>query len=209
MIPRLTHLQWLLTSLVSVVVMGVLLLVVTMALITTGFRGSGLDHANPDCLLVFGAAVWGREGVSPAIERRTATAARVARESWNIKRIVLSGGKGSASQASEASVMRKVAMLEGVDPEHIFLEEASTSTVENLALSKPLLESAGCQSVVGISDRIHLYRIRYLAGLQDFGTLATFPADSNPSPKTELRYLVREALAVLYYFTMDLRGSWI
>jgi uncharacterized SAM-binding protein YcdF (DUF218 family) len=65
--------------------------------------------------------------------------------------------------------------------------------------SRPLI--ADCETIVGISDGYHLARIRYLAELQGWGTLSTFPADSPPHGKFLLRSVLREIFAMVYYMT--------
>ena len=160
---------------------------------------AGTGSLPVDCGLVFGAAVHRTDDPGPGIMRRTATAARLVREG-SVQHLIFTGGKGDASNDSEAEVMRAVAMRQGIDPDLITLEEKSTSTWENLVYSRPLV--ADCASIVGISDGYHLARIRYLAELQGWGSLSTFPADSPPTGKFLVRSIVREIAALLYYMTL-------
>ncbi len=159
--------------------------------------GSSAFPAN--CGLVFGAAVHRSDDPGPGIMRRTATAARLVHEG-NLRRLIFTGGKGEASNDSEAEVMRAVAMRLGIDPEVIVLEEQSTSTWENLVYSRPLV--AECDSIIAISDGYHLARIRYLAELQGWGSVRTFPADHPPSGKFLVRSVLREIAAMIYYMTV-------
>lgn len=158
------------------------------------------DAAFPvECGLVFGAAVHRIDDPGPGIMRRTATAARLVHEG-NIERLIFTGGRGAASNESEAAVMRGVAMRKGVDPDVITLEEQATSTWENLVYARPLV--ADCSSIVGISDRYHLARIRYLAELQGWGELPVYPADNPPNDAFTIRSVAREVVAMLYYMTV-------
>jgi uncharacterized SAM-binding protein YcdF (DUF218 family) len=158
------------------------------------FRGTA--ETPIDCGLVFGAAVHSRANPGPAITRRTLTAVRLYREG-NLTSIFLTGGKGSEIQESEAAVMRKVAMLEGVDPDDIVIEGKSRSTWENIENSRPLMKD--CESIVAISDRYHLARIRLLARQQKWKGIQTYPADVRAVWPFELKSTIREAFGILYY----------
>lgn len=147
-----------------------------------------------DCALVFGAAVHGNDDAGPGIARRVDTAADLYKK-HKVKKLILSGGKGNASQDSEAEVMRKVALRDGVDPADVILEDHSTSTAENIRLSKPL--TGGCSSTVAVSDRYHLARIGYLARHLDWPTLKTFPAYRHADRLFEARNVFRESAALL------------
>ncbi|MEK7563677.1 MAG: YdcF family protein [Patescibacteria group bacterium] len=149
-----------------------------------------------ECGLVFGAAVHRTDDPGPGITRRTSTAARLVHEGM-VDRLIFTGGRGAASNESEAAVMRAVAMRRGVDPDRITLEEEATSTWENLVYARPLVSD--CSSIVGISDRYHLARIQYLAELQDWGELPVYPADNPPNDAFTIRSVMREVAAMLYY----------
>ncbi len=184
-------------------VFGLILLTGCTVLLALTYRvlseSLGSAHFPVECGLVFGAAVHRTDDPGPGIIRRTATAARLLREG-SVERLIFTGGKGDASNDSEAEVMRAVAMRQGIDPDLITLEEQSTSTWENLVYSRPLV--ADCQSIVGISDGYHLARIRYLADLQGWGTLPTFPADNPPNGEFLFRSVIREIAAMLYYMVL-------
>jgi hypothetical protein len=122
--------------------------------------------------------------------------------------------------SSEAEVMRKVGMLEGINPEDIVLEDKSRSTWENLKFTKALMEGldcAGeacpegdersessrrvyeCTAIVGVSDRYHLARISLLAQKQGIDGLDTHPANIKAPFAFELMSVLREALGIIYY----------
>ncbi|OGJ59507.1 hypothetical protein A2881_01485 [Candidatus Peribacteria bacterium RIFCSPHIGHO2_01_FULL_55_13] len=152
-----------------------------------------------ECGLVFGAAVHRTDDPGPGITRRTSTAARLVHEGM-VDRLIFTGGRGAASNESEAAVMRGVAMRRGVDPAIITLEEEATSTWENLVYARPLV--ADCASIVGISDHYHLARIQYLAQLQGWGKLPVYPADTPPNDAFTIRSVAREVAAMLYYMVV-------
>lgn len=162
-------------------------------LLRQDFGGQGQGTV---CGLVFGAAVHRSTLPGPGISRRVATAARLYHEGI-LQHIILSGGKGEDGMASEAQVMRDVALQLNVAAGDLTLEEESRSTWENLLNSKPLADS--CTLVIGISDRYHLARIGYLAGVQGWEDIRTLPSDVEPPWPFELKSISREVAALLYY----------
>lgn len=169
--------------------------------ILAGF--GGIEPAYPvDCAIVFGAAVGSRGTASPAIARRVGAAA----ELWKagkVETLILTGGKGDSWQLSEAAVMRQEAIRDGVDGRDIVIEDAARSTKENLANSRPLVDER-CETVVGVSDRYHLARIRFLAKRAGWGSLPTHGADEPDVPMkspwtSHARSVMRELAAYLYY----------
>jgi len=173
-----------------------ILLLSTMIYVTLQFDGSAEFPA--ECGLVFGAAVHRGNVAGPGIQRRVGTAADLYHEG-KLDRVILSGGKGSTQQDSEAVVMRRYAMLRGIDPSKIIVEGESRSTLENLKNVKEL--TANCNGVVGISDRYHLARIEYLAGRVGMSELMTHPADVHAPWIFEVKSSAREALGILYYWS--------
>src|SRR5205807_2057348 len=99
-------------------------------------------------------------GAGPGILRRVGTAAELYKEG-KVQKIFLTGGKGEGMAESEAGVMRRVALADGIAPKDLVTEEQSHSTEENLRNSLPLM--GDCTSIVGVSDRYHLARIELLS----------------------------------------------
>jgi len=157
-----------------------------------------------DCGIVFGAAVHKGDVPGPGIRRRVLTATELY-HAGNLQRLFFTGGVGDSiyQRKAEAVVMRDLAMDAGVPAAHIFLEEQATSTWENLLYTAPLLQD--CHSIVAISDRYHLARIRYLVFLQ--GGLSEFmvhPADWHADLSFELLSVMREVLGIAYYTLLSL-----
>lgn len=195
MIPTLAQLRQLGRFVLYSALVVIILFSVVVLNVVVNFGGDAIFPT--DCALVFGAAVHSKEDPGPGITRRVETAAELYKQG-HVKTVYLTGGKGDEFKESEAQVMRKVAMLEGIDPEDLILEEDSSSTWENLNNSWPLI--AGCESVVAISDRYHLARIEYLAERQGWGTLMTYPAQRTAPLRFEAKSVLREAVGFVYYF---------
>lgn len=155
---------------------------------------SGNASFPAECALVFGSAILRGGEAGPGIERRIDAAAKLYREQ-KVKRLILTGGRGVGNTLSEAQVMRSSALQRWVAERDIRTEEASNSTWENIKFTQPHVRH--CSSVVAVSDRTHLARIRLTALLQGV-KLTTFPAQ-RAEPLIELRAIIRETLGILLY----------
>ena len=159
------------------------------------FDGAG--ELPADCALVFGAAVHKGNRAGPGITRRTHTAVDLYHRG-DVRTLIFTGGKGSAKLDAEAKIMQKLATSLGVHQDDIRIEDRARSTWQNLLYSKSFVED--CNSIVAISDRYHLGRISFAAHRQGWGRISTYPAYRTASWYFELRSVVREGVAILYYF---------
>jgi vancomycin permeability regulator SanA len=200
MIPSRSHLRIVILTIKTSFALGLAVVVLLIGHVISQFDGNAVFPA--DCAIVFGAAVHGTGNAGPGITRRVSTAADLY-HAGDVQKIFLTGGKGDENKESEAHVMRKVALLHGVDPEDIVLEETATSTIENILYTTPLLKD--CDSIVGISDRYHLARIRFLADTYNL-ELDTYPAEHLPTRAFETRAILREVAAFLYTFGIRLQN---
>lgn len=110
---------------------------------------------------------------------------------------VLSGGQGKGEAISEAECMYRYLTDMGIDGERLLIEDASTTTEENLRFSMELLKERGIEGEITIvTSEFHEYRANAMAkrlGIVSYST---------PS-HTFLLYLptyyVRELYGILYY----------
>lgn len=111
---------------------------------------------------------------------------------------ILSGGQGPGETISEAACMYRALTQRGIDPNRLYLEDASSVTLENLRFSKALLEREGLQTpVVIISNDFHIYRALKMA--EDLGLPAQGLAASSNWWFSTPTYVLREALAMVKY----------
>ncbi len=174
---------------------SVLFIGVITFIVLRGFNGSG--QLPTDCAIVFGAAVYGTQYAGPGIVRRVGGAGEYYRQGLITGKIILSGGTGSGNKLSEAQVMKREALKQGIPPAMIFTEDESHSTLENLRFSQPLAKD--CKSVVGISDKYHLARIDLLARRLDWDNFSTVPVQGSPTKEFERQSIIREIIAYTYY----------
>lgn len=95
---------------------------------------SGLDY-----LIVLGAQVRGEEP-SKTLRLRLDKAAEYALQNPETT-LILSGGQGKNEAVSEAEAMRRYLLEKGISEDRLVLEARSTSTVENIAFSRGIMET--------------------------------------------------------------------
>lgn len=116
---------------------------------------------------------------------------------------VLSGGQGKGEEITEAACMYRELTQMGIDGSRLLLEEASTSTIENLIFSLDVIEeNTGYRpQIIGIvSSEYHIFRAKLFAkslGLDPIGIpgkVSWFPLNLN--------YYPREVIALWKYFVL-------
>jgi uncharacterized SAM-binding protein YcdF (DUF218 family) len=116
------------------------------------------EHDDYDALIVLGAAVHG-DRVTWVLSNRLDTAYDYAVAHPNTT-LVVSGGQGDGESVTEASAMAGYLARKGIDPSRILLEDKATSTAENFAFSKKIIdEQLGKDASIGfVTTRFHVYR---------------------------------------------------
>ncbi|MBQ9345754.1 MAG: YdcF family protein, partial [Oscillibacter sp.] len=121
-----------------------------------------------DAVIVLGAGLAGTDP-TPSLQLRLETAADYLAEHPHIP-VVVSGGQGRDEDISEAEAMRTALLSLGVDERRILMEDKATSTKENLAYSRAVLESAGVSvseaEIAVVTNGFHILRTRLLARRQ-------------------------------------------
>ena len=173
--------------------------------------GETYEPALPvDAVIVLGAGVNG-ETPSLTLQTRIDMAAEyIFSEDHGDVPIVLSGGQGSGENISEAEAMyralRKSPLRPTDTPFHVFLEDRSTSTAENFAFSKALLEEQGVDTeravIAVVTNDFHMYRSRLIAGEYGLNTIGV-PAEL-PWWWLTANYYLRESFALVKTLLFDI-----
>ena len=121
--------------------------------------------------------------------------------------VVVSGGQGPDEHISEARAMADYLMEQGIEQERILLEDQSHNTVQNLTLTRQLLDELGYdleQDIVVVSNGFHLTRVRMLweRVWEEEDNLFTLAAPSSHVP-SRLKMYLREPLALAKSFVFD------
>ena len=116
-----------------------------------------------DVLIVLGAGLWGDQ-VSPQLALRLNTAMELITENAEMT-VVVSGGQGPDEDLSEALAMKKYLVALGADGDRILLENESTSTRENLLLSKGIIDKLDINDplIAIVTTNFHMYRAKMIS----------------------------------------------
>ncbi len=150
-----------------------------------------------DYLVVLGARLHG-ERMSLSLVYRVEAALDYLDKNPSTK-VIVSGGKGSGEDITEAEAMARFFLSEGINEDRIIMENQSKTTQENLLFSKKYVRDV--DSIVIVSNDFHLFRASMIAdrvGYEDVHTLAA---------KTPLvvvtKLWIREYAAVLKTWVFD------
>lgn len=108
---------------------------------------------------------------------------------------ILSGGQGSDEDISEAQCMENVLVKLGIEQSRLYKEDRSTSTSENIAFSKVVIEENGLsKSVLIVTNEFHEYRAKLIC---DKNGLDFHSSCSQSAFYTLITYHTREMAALL------------
>lgn len=168
------------------------------------YHGQKKETKKPDVLIILGAKLYG-ERPSPALLRRLETGLELLRAHPNAL-VIVSGGQGADELISEAEAMKRYLLEQGIEEHRILLEDASTSTYENMKNSMALLKEASPEDSLEalsfgvVTNDFHIFRSVLTAkemGMKAFGIPAKTP------PSITVTSHLREYLSVLKYLLLD------
>jgi uncharacterized SAM-binding protein YcdF (DUF218 family) len=173
-----------------------LVLVCASTLLIYG-RSDSATH-NEDAIIVLGAGIHG-ERVSLTLRDRL-NAAIACYEQNPDAVIVVSGGQGPQEDISEALAMERYLIEHGIPQKSIIKEDKSTSTAENFAFSKVLLDErfGDGYSAVYVTNDFHIFRAGQIA--HDAGLSNMNHVHSNTVWYLVVPSCLRECAAVLWYW---------
>ncbi|MBU1377091.1 MAG: YdcF family protein [Alphaproteobacteria bacterium] len=114
-------------------------------------------------IVIFGAVVRPDGSPSAALLRRIGHGLEAAREHPDAP--ILCSGGAPRPGPTEASIMARVLLAAGIAPDRLVLDEASLTTLDNVAATVARVEVGGHPYVVACSDAYHLPRIWLLLAL--------------------------------------------
>lgn len=178
---------------------GVLLLLFLCVLVALQGRHDDLRQpaaARVGAAIVLGAALE-NSAVSPTLQARLDHALDLYRRG-QVRRIILTGGATRGASVSEADAGRRYLLGRGMAAEALLLEDTSTTTLENLQHSLPLVRANDFGAVVLVSDTTHMLRALKMA--RDLGLAAyASPAPAGGDTAQQVRDTLSEALKYLVY----------
>lgn len=146
----------------------ILLLGVLYCMIMSGFMihaAHKKPRGAPAAIVVLGCKVRGSEP-SLMLYRRIRTAYQAAIQYPDVP-VIVSGGKGSDEDISEAECMARELRRMGLPQDRIILENRSASTSENFRFSREIMEQNGLHGeIMVVTDAFHEYRASVLAEIE-------------------------------------------
>ncbi|MBT2302698.1 YdcF family protein [Variovorax paradoxus] len=153
--------------------LGVLLLGYAAIAITIWLHALDLLGHPPqraaDAALILGNRAYRDGKPNPCLTGRVDTGISLAKEG-RVRQLVLSGGIDREDGRIEAEVMQQHARDAGYTGT-LLLEPVSSTTRENLSMSRAVLQAAGVKSVIIVSEPYHLWRVERLARAAGFDRL--------------------------------------
>lgn len=111
---------------------------------------------------------------------------------------IVSGGMGNNEQISEAQCMYQELVRMGISPERIYIEDRSTTTRENLAFSKEIMERENLgDTIVLVTNSWHEFRACMIAS--DIDLPCGTEGAATPPWRLPSNYL-RELFGIAYQF---------
>jgi uncharacterized SAM-binding protein YcdF (DUF218 family) len=134
---------------------AVIALTTLAALIIIAILATGWFVAPQDTLEKADAIIVVSGGNTAA---RTATGVTLWKENWAPKLIF--AGAAADGGTSNAAVMRRLAVSQGVPPDTTFIEERSGTTRENAEFLKPVLAAQDVRTAILVSSPYHTRRLK-------------------------------------------------
>lgn len=153
--------------------LGILLLGYAAVAITIWLHALDLLGHPPqraaDAALVLGNRAYRDGKPNPCLTGRVDSGIALAKQG-RVRQLVLSGGIDKEDGRIEAEVMQQHARDAGYTG-RLLLEPVSSTTRENLSMSRVVLQTAGVKSVIIVSEPYHLWRVERLARAAGFDRL--------------------------------------
>jgi vancomycin permeability regulator SanA len=181
---------------VAVVIAGSLLFVVAMPMLQMAFFGT-TDYRRPaDVIVVFGARVDPGPKASIVLADRVTTASELYREGL-APTIIMSGGV-EPSGYDETTVMRDLAISQGVPAGAIVVDPGGVNTQASVDDTSAMFRERGLERVLAVSQFYHLPRIKlaYARAGWDVWTVPSY-ATSIPQNRGDM---LREIPALWLYY---------
>lgn len=179
------------TLIFALVLTGVVWAVVVSGMIVSKFSVKPPQNTNA---IVLGCGVNGSEPSKMLYDR--IKGAKKYLDANPQAKAILSGGQGSDEDISEAECMRRYLVKLGISEDRLLLEDKSTSTEENFAFSKKIMNEQGFgNDVVVITNSFHHLRASMIAKKDGLNTYHVSCRETLLFPT----YFLREIFGVTFY----------
>ena len=158
------------------------------------------ENHSADAIVVLGAAQYDGEP-SRVFQARLDQAEYLYSEGL-APTVIVTGGKQEGDRFTEAEAGEMYLVEQGVSPDRILGETDGRTTLESLEAVHELSEEQGIDTILLVSDPLHLERIKRMAydlGFENAYTSYASYERLNRSTATKLRELAHEVAALLVY----------
>lgn len=186
-----TSKQWVFISRIFLFFISAVIVIVFSSGISVLTYPADNYKGTADCAIVLGAAV-DVSKPTPVFEARLQHAVNLYHRNI-VRNLIFTGGLGDGDRLSEGEVGAIYAQKKRVPANHIFFEQQSKTTPQNLIEAQKVMAKNNLDSAIIVSDHFHLQRsfmIAYSLGI-DAGTSAT-PYSRYRSWNTKFPFLLRE-----------------
>ena len=176
----------------------IIVVIIADAAIVFSFANSQSGIHRADAIIVMGAAI-----NSTAVYNRTIKALELY-EQEKAPVLVLSGGRISDEDISEATYMQRVLQENTDEVLNLILEEESNSTYENIKNSKEKLGEVS--SIIIVTDKYHIARSVLVAKRAGFAEVMWSASDTEFSGEDIRYHYLREMAAMISYLPKFIRN---
>ncbi|MGG4127404.1 YdcF family protein [Paenibacillus illinoisensis] len=182
--------------LLTVFGIGTVSFVIIEALVFTQLNAN--DPEQADYVIILGSGIKGTE-LSLTLKQRLDASLDYIRNHPQTP-VIVSGGQGPGESIPEALAMKNYLVEQGITPAQVIMEDKSTSTQENMAFSKRIIDEAGLEhpEIMIVTSDYHMFRSKYLAAQNgyaaEYGISAPSPGYLKPIN------MIREYFAVVKAF---------
>ena len=152
--------KWKLWLILIPVLLCIAIFITVEIAVLTGFV-SDIPEQDADYIIVLGAKV-NPNAPSLTLQKRI-NAAYDYLIAHPTTKVIASGGQGWDEPMSEAKCIADELIAMGISPDRIILEDQSTSTVENIRLSRELFEDSADLTVLVVTNDFHCIRASAIA----------------------------------------------
>lgn len=183
----------------ALIILGLISFIVVEAILVINLYQADTEVVT-DYLLILGGGVRG-ETPSAILQDRLDKSVGYLKNNPEVTAIV-SGGLGRRAEISEAEVMKRFLVEQGIKAERIIKEDKATSTHENIKYTKEILTELNAEYEINLlTSDFHIYRAEKIAQAYKIET-HSLRADTDFF--VLLNYLLREYFALLKTLTVDI-----
>ncbi|QLG41882.1 YdcF family protein [Paenibacillus sp. E222] len=175
--------------------------VIIEALVFTQLNAN--DPEEADYVIILGSGIKGTELTLTLKQRLDASLDYI--RSHPQTPVIVSGGQGPGESIPEALAMKNYLVDQGISPAQVIMEDRSTSTQENMAFSKKIIDASGLEhpEIMIVTSDYHMFRSKYLAAKNgyaaEYGISA--PSPGYLKPINMIREYFGTIKALLYLLT--------